>query len=75
MRVAKTIELDAQTERELRALSLRKRIEVRPSRVCTRLNTNWRSVQHKRWGSIRSPRACTAVRLEHVSWPDRGRLS
>ena len=29
MRVAKTIELDAQTERELRALSQRKRIEVR----------------------------------------------
>ncbi len=29
MRVAKTIELDAQTQRELRALSQRKRIEVR----------------------------------------------
>ena len=29
MRVAKTIELDAQTERELRVLSQRKRIEVR----------------------------------------------
>jgi FixJ family two-component response regulator len=29
MRVAKTIELDAQTERELRVLSQRKRVEVR----------------------------------------------
>lgn len=29
MRVAKTIELDAQTERELRFLSQRKHIEVR----------------------------------------------
>ena len=29
MRVAKTIELDAQTEHELRVLSKRKRIEVR----------------------------------------------
>jgi hypothetical protein len=29
MRVAKTIEVDAQTERELRVLSQRKRIEVR----------------------------------------------
>ena len=29
MRVAKTIELDAQAERELRVLSQRKRIEVR----------------------------------------------
>lgn len=29
MRVAKTIELDAQTDREVRVLSQRKRIEVR----------------------------------------------
>ena len=29
MRVAKTVELDAQTERELRVLSQRRRIEVR----------------------------------------------
>ena len=35
MRVAKTIELDAQTERELRVLSQRKRIEVRlQQRAC-----------------------------------------
>lgn len=30
MRVAKTVELEAQTEREIRALSQCKRIEVRP---------------------------------------------